>query len=675
MAVTKLPTELWDRICEYLNKPSVRNLSLTDCYFRSVTANRLFRAISIHANQAAQLQQVLQQGVYMKHIRVLEVYHRFEPTLRDDDSLFTYPRDVFLKRDAPTYYPGEYPPEEVYVNPEDAHRPEPNWDLVADLLRSLPALSDLIWTCLQQLPLCLLRILHDDKRFATCRLHIRNFGLSSLATSYETVDSHELELVQSPNLYSVWFKYDRDDSYNNDDRLPEVVSYATRCLASNLRIVRLRQHIIPLMTPVSGGTNLHSIFARATRLLESILPSHGDKIGRLEQLQFAGYSYTERLDAKQIAGWRDCTDFSALQTLVLDTYITNEVLTSLASCHFASLTDLSLKLEIEGSSMATSARDKERLSDTTSLPARDFLCSIPPLKKLRLTGEFDHSYLRDVIAHHGTSLRTLQLVSKGYSPHRLSLLPSEVASIGHRCQASLKDLRVQMLRSSGEGAACSSLGSIASLQTLHLTLDASDYTALRNDEGIEPPIHDPGTPYAIVLAPPREHFDDFDQEFGGFDGCSDLLDPLRGHFKDMFVNAALDQNLARAIYAKLTSAKDTLSRSIPFDRVDLQTIGGGDFGQGDVQSEVEQLTNELQRRWVVQRNWTSAEEQFTLTELECDRLYSTSHRRIAESESSDRKNMDVRELDPRVEIIFRRLWPAKANGSDWRNDWHSFPLT
>lgn len=30
-------------------------------------------------------------------------------------------------------------------------------------------------------------------------------------------------------------------------------------------------------------------------------------------------------------------------------------------------------------------------------------------------------------------------------------------------------------------------------------------------------------------------------------------------------------------------------------------------------------------------------------------------------------------LDPRVEQIFRRIWPESEDGtSDWRTDWHSF---
>ncbi|KAF2170907.1 hypothetical protein M409DRAFT_18880 [Zasmidium cellare ATCC 36951] len=647
MVATSSPAELWSYIFEYLERPSLRSLSVVDHGFRSIAAPLMFRAITIHQDQAPQFQLMLQQTAYNKHVRVLEVCDQLEPTLDQEDA-FSKPEKVFA------YLPDYWPPQKT-------HARDPSWQPVAALLRSLPVLTDLIWTCPQQFPTCLLRSLHDNVRFAACRLHLRTFRLRSLATTETIIDAHELELVQSPNLYSIWVCYDGDDVSGSTIRLPEAVSCAMNGVAPNLRVVRLRQAIIQMLPafPLSASQNHEN---KKIRGLNSLLPLQERHCGSVEQLQLIGAG--PALRAEQVVGWSECTDFNSLRTLILDADIQGEALSSLAGYNFPNLTTLALSLQIEAGMMSI---PENRPYDSISGPARDFLCSLPPLRKLRLKGEIRHSSLQDVLVYHGPALRTLQLIPSGYSPHRLSLLPREVRWIGAYCRV-LQNLSLQILRSRGDAdevAAYSSLGSIPCLQTLDLRLDASDYIALRNEEGIEEPDPDPA-PWAPILAPAKPHFDDFDREFGSFRDSGGLLDPLKGQFRDMFVNAALDRKLVQSIFVKLSGAKP--ARSMPFDRVEIRSVGGGDFGKGPTPAAIATVMREIQRRWLFQTEWSSDEpgRGFRVTELEYNETLNDTHLDLV---GSDLGNEDG--LDPRAALIFRRLW---ATEGDWRRDWHSFPL-
>lgn len=344
---------------------------------------------------------------------------------------------------------------------------------------------------------------------------------------------------------------------------------------------------------------------------------------------------------------------------MLDILIEEETFFVIGSCHFRSLTTLSLCLKIEP---AMTGPPENRQEDTMSELAKAFLCSLPPLKQFRIQGELDHDCLRDVLEHHGSRLRKLELLAGGYSPHRLSLWPEEVLWVGCYCTA-LESLILQMLRTRGDAkevAAYSSLGGIPRLQTLLLTLDASDYISLRNDEGVEAPDWNP------FPAPPKPHSDDnFDVEFAGFTDIGGDLDPRKGHLKDMFINAALDKSLVQAIVAKLSEAKPP--RGLSFDHIEVKTNGGGDFGVGPIKPMIVEVLEEIQSSWVVEKN-QNAIKQFNIRRIN----HGASAFPVNEDDCGD-SGRD-RLMDSRVESIFRKLWPANSDKNRWRNDWHSFPL-
>lgn len=637
MPDTSLPIELWTYIAEYLDRLSLRSLSLVDHYFRSTAAALLFNAISIQPLQATRLEQFLQRTTYNKHVRTLEIYFYLKPTLHNDDT-FDKPQGVWLSAASD-------------LSAETAYAEVLSWEPVAALVRSLPALTDLIWTCSRQFPACLLRILHDNKRFASCRLHIRTFRLPSLSLEEETVDPYELELVQSPNLHSIWFHYDEYHITHGHLQLPEAVMTAARGVAPNLRVIRLKPKLIMyMMTPTAPSPPPERV-----RRFADVLPQQQRSRGMLEEMQFTGVS--KDLQAAQILAWAECTDFSFLRTLVIDKILENEALAVLASCRFTNLRALSLYLTIEPAYMPPV---ESRVEDTTSALARDFLLSLPALKKLRFSGELNHDYLHDVLAHHGSHLRTVELKpASGHSPHRLSLPPQSITHLAHHCLL-LETLTVQMLRTRGdhnEITAYTSLGRIPRLQTLSLRLDASDYTALRNDEDIEPPDREPGAPWIFLPAPAKEHFDAFERDSAGLrEECGGHpLGPRKGHVIDMFFNGALDEGLVRAIFGKLIDGKG--ERSLPFERVEIRSLGIGDFGMGQKVEGIERVAGEIQGRWIVERDFKTGDYGF--------RGLKEDPKKAGDEDDGEG------EMDERVEVIFRRLWPE---GNDWRKDWRSVPL-
>lgn len=192
-----------------------------------------------------------------------------------------------------------------------------------------------------------------------------------------------------------------------------------------------------------------------------------------------------------------------------------------------------------------------------------------------------------------------------------------------------------------------------------MKLDASGHNALREEVAAE--VFGAHFPYDPRPAPGKDHFDEIDMEFGGFADCGGDMHPLKGHFKDMLVNAALDRNLVESIYVKLTESKPF--RGFPFDRVEMLSVGGGDFGMVQIPHEIDAVFEEIQSSWLIER--VSIEDRFTITKLESELDPPT--RPFADADL-------VRDLDPRIEQIFRRIWPMRHHGSKWKSDWHGMPL-
>ncbi|KAK4503283.1 hypothetical protein PRZ48_006711 [Zasmidium cellare] len=373
-----------------------------------------------------------------------------------------------------------------------------------------------------------------------------------------------------------------------------------------MREVRLWERIM-------GAEPDYSEYAHLIRPLEDAtsMLSHGT--GCLETLHFAGPA--QGLTVKAVEEWGIRTDLSAIKKLILECNVPPPVLGRLTGCCFSSLTVLSLELRIEPYHHYSTPP-----TDDTSKSAANFLCSIPPLAALKLSGELDYHRLRDVVRYHG-----------------------------------------QNLRNEHEVAAYSSIGNIRTLQSLALTLDASDYLSMRGNGHSED-----------YLAEPKAHFDDFGREDANLEEYNASHDPRKGHIMDMFANAALDKKLAQSIYSVLMEARP--ARSLALDTIELQSDGCGDFGTDFIPPAVALVANEIQHRWLFRRTYGPQSSAFDVSELEHTNRLATWDESTAGILDNESDEVSKDDLDGRIEPIFRRLWPAKAGGSVWHEDWHGFEL-
>lgn len=94
--------------------------------------------------------------------------------------------------------PSEYA--ESGYSAEAAYEINHVWEPLANLIRELPALADLLYSCRWQFPPCLLDALHETQ--PRCRLYIYEFRLHTL--SAPVTDPYEYKLSTSPCLYSVY---------------------------------------------------------------------------------------------------------------------------------------------------------------------------------------------------------------------------------------------------------------------------------------------------------------------------------------------------------------------------------------------------------------------------------------------------------------------------------------
>ncbi|OTB08708.1 hypothetical protein M426DRAFT_7434 [Hypoxylon sp. CI-4A] len=130
----------------------------------------------------------------------------------------------------------------------------------------------------------------------------------------------------------------------------------------------------------------------------------------------------------------------------------------------------------------------------------------------------------------------------------------------------------------------------------------------------------------------------------------------------------MDKKLALAIFS-IIAAKDTKEETLPLERLNIQYISIDDCGsKQELPLEFGQYMTALGRSWCVQRE---------IRDDTRDRAFASLNRednvRLQER-FSQQDSVSLNTLTARVEPIFRRIWPARYPGSDWRNDWHSLPL-
>jgi hypothetical protein len=133
---------------------------------------------------------------------------------------------------------------------------------------------------------------------------------------------------------------------------------------------------------------------------------------------------------------------------------------------------------------------------------------------------------------------------------------------------------------------------------------------------------------------------------------------------DAFVNKAVDEKLAIAIFRTTSAAKP--DRSLPLERLEVRP----DCSSGEVLSypftDWSTLIERIERSWLVVRKYPGlGSEELSVSQIQ--------------RQFQSRKQSSPRMYEAYTELIPRRIWPpradTKANGRiDWQKEWHSFPL-
>ncbi|KAK5659111.1 hypothetical protein OQA88_1201 [Cercophora sp. LCS_1] len=409
------------------------------------------------------------------------------------------------------YYDLKEPVADQNDGPGDAYRQDNSWEPLAALMRQLPLLSELHFSCTSQFPPCLLEALHQG--LPQCKLFINAFRLRSL-NGLGDPDAHELRLVTSPNLHSVRMSVrkptDTDVFTNVHGHLVDSTPRIVAVMAPNLKELQVNRHNLEGHVDENPSPGWKALVGekKATPLtLLTMLKLVSDEswpIGPVE-----------------IDRWGNTIDFSSLLTLDISSHDDRRLdqlfLYMVLRYKFLSLTKLNIMIDTFLKLDCLESWIANELPSLTSL-FLIYLDSTSPSIWVSVSSQ---------------SLRTLCVRGR-------SVGTTEVEELGTQCPM-LEDLAVTIVRSKGDEGETSVYRTIGRclprLRCLALTLFAR-------------------SPDLEGFWPVRETdptFDEFDlTPVSGRWGSEGYL---KGYFRDYFVNNGIDAALAQAIFDEVSSCK------------------------------------------------------------------------------------------------------------------------
>lgn len=670
IALHHLPFETLQEIAVYLDythRPSLYAFGLANKTCRSATLLSVFRNIYISVQSREKLRcdlealvKILSDADSARHVRRLHVkgFLNLDP----DDSLDPNhdEREQRLLRaggilevlgsEEPVVH-GTFIQDEAVDDWRDENSA---WAPVVDLVKIIPHLAELVYDCRNQFPPGLLDVLH--KSHPQCRLSHLQFQLRSLRR--EVLNPHELAVATSPCLHSISVNYVQWDSNGEFDYHYKAILDLVAGLAPNLKEVRAVQLIA---SPTGQSShNLEHVERQPWRGLSQATP--GRRIGSLTSLSLVG---AMNFRPRFLRAWNNSTDWSSLHHLVLGggieshTGVTESALTwMLENCSFVRLKTLRIRLDHDDD-------DIERPNYTDI--AMRFFKALEPLEELSVSGSLEPQILNAILSRHGHSLKKLSIRPfESYFASDGRHVPmvcgrDQVLQIQAQCPV-LEDLAIPIKRTKSdarEAATYRSLSELATVQNLMLILDCSDWEVARS---------------AISLADPPPSFDEEDRRFWPRDqvGCAPLR---RGHVRDTFLNCAVDEKLARSIWA--TVCRDKVGARL--GSLKIYTTGGGSYGLGSYWPNIQAVCGHLSRSWLIEGSVRDDEDWGAISVRELGRRA----REARDEDLSDEKKYIYREQSAASapsaagscspEDILRRIWPCEDGNKDWRDVWCSFP--
>ncbi|PGH00303.1 hypothetical protein AJ80_09197 [Polytolypa hystricis UAMH7299] len=657
----ELPGEILQQIASCLDANSLNAFSLTSQQCNEVANMFVFQNMCISIWNRETLRQdidgwsrTLERRSSFQHVRRLQIggqmAYASEETgpgnllglkqsrkRRAIDSDDDFDLVTFLEPGLDSLLPDTRPPQEAWAE-DDA------WIPLANLMRRLSALRDLVYACTNQFPPCLLAVLHEE--LPCCRLDMRSFALRSL--DQEEMDPQELALVTSPCLHAV---------------VAPPASYTL--LRERILIYLQEAHLrIPLaLAPNLKEVSIHcslptelkrDVDKRSARSLMQGLPLTKPKLAKLRSLSMRPWCPLRQSDLEE---WSKRIDFSCLRVLKFEGALAEGALAwATANClQFQSLRSLLIDINLER------MESGEKVGDNYDKQLSYFLLSLPPLTKLRVVGNVALETLGVILSKHGPSLRKLWLQRNVYQ--RGVLYDFAVVDWLRQCCPLLEDLRLTIPRFKGnasEVAIYRTLGAIPRLQTLKLRLECSS-------AHLEPSA-DPDQD--LLSCDPS--FDEFDRQL--FPGFGDMRN---GDIRDRLINTAIDETLARAIFQCISTGKKKKKDPahahapvLPLQKLELVPINA-DYFRRRVSHVL--LGEHFQMVDIVKQSWVL--EQYRYVHLD-DLQKDVTVRQI--EHIAGRKEGGPSERYLRV---FRKIWPPPPHQEhspkwkgDWGGSWHSWPL-
>ncbi|KAJ5621162.1 hypothetical protein N7510_005146 [Penicillium lagena] len=491
---------------------------------------------------------------------------------------------------------------------------------LAQLMADLPRLADVVSKCPFQFPPCLLRAL--QKHHPQCRLHLDTFKLTSL--DWTTIETYELELATSPLLYSV-----------NATSLSQFGSGSPMDFTYD-SVHRLAAGLAPNLTTLVTASEYRDDW-QGYPLPHAFETKVEYRSLKHLDVKFRGAPARLSPQLKDIL-----SNYADLRTLKLRGALDQMVLEYLATtCRFLSLEVFILQID--------KPYDDPPYSETYWKSAERLILSLPRLTSLGLPGT--HIALERVLQYHGPTLKALWLPREPFNI-------TQVRQIVCTCPL-LRKLGIMIKRSQGDAvevAKYTALGTLPMLKDLTLILDRGGYwnaakaqSTRTSEEHCDTETHD----LPAKIFPPCSGRWTF-QRKGLMDGGRSFTIDNKC-LRDVLINYAVDENLARAIYFAISSSE---SGSCELKELKLHYEGAVKPRINELQAVV----NEMNRSWIVERG--------PRDDWDCDVS-------IAELGREDRVRYYGRRgtaMPAEMRAIIRQLWPWGELSQNGKYDWRSWPL-
>lgn len=497
------------------------------------------------------------------------------------------------------------------------------WVPLATLIAKLQHLVELNYACVNQFSSSLLEALH--RYHPSCRLNLNTFRFHSLINP--EMDPHELELIRSPCLHGLTTRYVVRDADGYDDYNLEAVM-ETATIAPNLKELKV-QFCFPLETRANHGRRFFPLPSSWKGFTPPPFPA--EKPRRRGNLTCISLLRSTGKFGKTLPEWSRVTDISKLRSLGIGYFYRPSRLTEVTEMGaFKSLEKLAI-----GFDMPLETEDVRQAIE-------NFFKSLSPLKTLRLQGLMDTALVQTILEKHGPFLQELLLrprpVGFRYDIESMILDPTNIFTFAKSCPL-VRELHLVIKRSKGdshETACYRALGEFPSLEKLALELDCSmPFPRPSSVEMMDQPL------------------DEFDKQVYCCTGGHNILNV---HLREAFINAAVDEKLARSIWDVVTSSQPP---NVRLSSLQIYPYRGGISGFDDIP---DQIFRQLSLCLMVTRGgWQRASDPIDVAEI---------GRRSRERNDRLFKLESLREKK-----IMRRIWPPKAEPPDWRRDWSSWPLT